>query len=102
MSNENAYLDAKFEGLANLMKNENENLRGYIKAVSENNKEFKHDCDEKVAKVLDSLQAHEKDIEAHGANVTNRHGGNLVAWAGLLVALLTAVAIAAPLFHKGG
>ncbi len=83
---EKDYFDAKFEGLEKLVLSQEKNLTGYIGGVSANVKEIRSD-----------LQDHKESVDAHGLGAATRQGGNVVAWTGLIVAILTCVAIAAPL-----
>lgn len=86
---DHSYFDAKFNGIEKLMASQETNLKGYIGAVSKN-----------VTEVRDDLAKHKESVDAHGVAASSRTGAGTVAWASLAVAVLTAIAIAAPLFHK--
>jgi hypothetical protein len=97
MADEKAYLDAKFDGLEKLLKAETTNLKEYITAVSANNKEYRHDCEEKVAAVDVKLQEHEKSPEAHGAGVIARGKGE---WVSLLMLAVSVGLLAVDIWKK--
>lgn len=73
------YLDARFDGLKELMQYQQANTTAYIQAVSNN-----------VKGVAADLRAHQESIDPHGRRATDRLAQNAVAWLGLVVASIVA------------
>lgn len=86
---EKDYFDAKFDGLEKMMASQEKNLTGYIGAVSANVKEVRAD-----------LQTHKESTDAHGAGAASRQGGNVIQWIGLLISVIAAVGVFAPMLRK--
>lgn len=69
------YFDAKFDGLKDLIANQDRNTTAHINAVSRN-----------VGRLEDALDVHKESSTAHGLESSNKAHHSIIAWLGLLLA----------------